>query len=320
MLDEATRENPTDAHAYYYLGNFLLARGRYEDASRMWFQALGLGFEDPALYRNLGVYAWRVKKDLKDAAGFYEKAMELAPDQYRLYVDLSDLYAQLGGTDQREKLFARAPQSVLDRDTVRIRRALLLTEQKQYEQALALLKDHRFKPWEGGQVVRQVFVACNLEEGRANLAAGRYREAEEAFRRAAEYPENLGVGKPNEPHDEEALYWLGEALKGAGKDSEARGAWEEAVKGGRHIPADLQSFQAAALWKLGRSEEGEKLAATLLDNASKESAGAAELFAAGLAEALRGRSGPAQQFFQRALEIDPALWQARIEIDRATAR
>ena len=237
-----------------------------------------------------------------------------------MYVDLSDLYAQLAGTDQREKLFARSPQSVLDRDTVRMRRALLLTEQKQYEQALALLKDHRFKPWEGGQVVRQVFVACNLEEGRANLAAGRYREAEDAFRRAAQYPENLGVGKPNEPHDEEALYWLGEALKGEGKDSEARGAWEEAAKVGKRTPTASQPFEAAALSKLGRSEEGEKLAASLVDNASKESAGATALFVAGLAEALRGRSGPAQQFFQRALEIDPALWQARIEIDRATAR
>jgi tetratricopeptide (TPR) repeat protein len=320
VLDEATRENPTDAYAHYYLGNFLFARGRYEDASWMWFQALGLGLDDPVLYRNLGVYAWHVKKDLKGAAGFYERAVELAPEQYRLYVDLSDLYAQLGGTEQREKLFARAPQSVLDRDTVRIRRALLLTQQKQYGQALVLLKDHHFKPWEGGQVVRQVFVACNLEEGRANLAAGRTREAEESFRRAAEYPENLGVGKPNEPHDEEALYWLGEALEGAGKDSEARGAWEEAVKGGGHIPAASQSFQAAALLKLGRSEEGEELAASLLDNASKESADATALFAAGLAEALRGRAASAQEYYRRALERDPSLWQARIEIDRGTVR
>jgi len=317
VLDEAIRENPTDAHAHYFLGNFRFARARYDDASRLWLQALGQGFEYSVLHRNLGVYAWRVKKDLQGAAGFFEKAIELAPNEYRLYVDLDEIYAQLGDTARREKLFAQAPQPVLDRDTVRVRRALLHVHQKQYDHALALLKDHHFKPWEGGEIVRQVYVACNLEQGRAALVAGNRRVAEEAFRRATEYPENLGVGKPNEPHDEAAFYWLGQALRAAGQGDAAQRAWEEAAKGGKHISTASQAFRAAALAKLGRNEESQQLFASLLDAVSKEKPGASALYAAGLAETLGGREQQALPYFRRALEIDPTFWPARIELARA---
>jgi tetratricopeptide (TPR) repeat protein len=316
VLDEAIRENPTDARAHYYLGNFLFARGRYDDAARLWVQALGLGFEYSVLHRNLGVHAWRVKKNLQDAAGFLAIAIDLAPDDYRLYVDADEILTQLADTARREKLFASAPVAVLGRDTVRVRRAMLLVQQKQFQSALDLLKEHRFKPWEGGVGVRQVYVACNLEQGRAALAAGRPVEAVEAFRRAAEYPENLGVGKPNEPHDEEAFYWLGEALRTAGNADAAREAWQQAAKGGRHISPPERAFQAAALGKLGRGEESQKVFARLMEALSAERPGATAFYAAGLTELLGGRSEQASHYFRRSLEIDPGFWPARLELER----
>lgn len=316
ILDEAIRENPSDAHAPYYLGNLFFARGRYDDAARVWKQALGLGFEYSVLYRNLGIHAWRVEKNLKDAAAFFEKAVGLTPSEYRLYVDFDEVLAQLGDTGRREKVFANAPQAVLDRDTVRVRRALLLLEKQEPRRALELLRDHRFTPWEGGVVVRQVYVACNMEQGRASFATAKYAEAVEAFRRAAEYPENLGVGKPNEPHDEAAYYWLGEALHAMGDDAGARGAWEEAARGGKHISAPEQAFQAAALAKLGRLEEGQKIIAGLMEGLSGEQPGAAAFYAAGLVELLGGRREQAAHYFRRALDIDPAFWPARLELGR----
>ena len=316
VLDQATRENPTEAHAHYFLGNFLFARGRYDAASRLWFQALGLGFEHPVLYRNLGVHAWRVKKDLQGAAGFYAKAIELAPQEYRYYVDLDEIYEQFAQAAEREKLFAKAPAEVLTRDAVRFRRALLYVQLGKYDQALEVLRDHRFKPSEGGVEMRQVYVTANLEKGKANLAAGKPQEAAESFRRAAEYPENLGVGKPNEPHDEAAFYWLGEALQAGGKSDDARSAWEEAAKGGKKIQGPAKAFQAAALMKLGRSDEGERTATSLLEVTARSSPGASAFYAAGLVEALRGRSDTGKEYFRRALEADPAFWPARIELDR----
>src|SRR5438067_1199709 len=84
-----------------------LARRRYEDAARLWFQALGEGFDYSVLDRNLGVYAWRVKGDRKSAAGFYAKAIQLAPGDYRLYTDLDEIYAQIGDTARRADVFAK---------------------------------------------------------------------------------------------------------------------------------------------------------------------------------------------------------------------
>jgi len=315
VLHEAVAQNPLDAHAQYFLGNFLFAHGRYEEASRAWFQALGGGFEYAVLARNLGLCAWRVKKDMAAAAGFYERAIQLAPDDYRLYVDLDEIYTQLGDSARRVKLMAQAPAAVLDRDTVRVRRALMLLQQMRYDQALEILMNHHFKPWEGGEIVRQVYVAANLEKGRASLAAGKSREAEETFRRATEYPVNLGVGKPNMPHDEQALYWLGEALEAAGNAEAARAAWQEAAGGERKTGAS-RVFQAAALRRLGQEADAEKILNELLEVREKEKGSASRLYVAGLVERLRNREEPARESFRRALELDPAFWPARLELDR----
>jgi tetratricopeptide (TPR) repeat protein len=317
VLDEACHENPADAHAPYFLGNFLFAVGRYDDASRMWLHALGAGFDYSVLSRNLGVYAWRVKKDLEGAAGFFEKAIELAPDDYRLYVSLDEIYAGLGDIAGREKLMANAPATVTERDTVRVRRALVYLQQKRYEQALELLANHHYKPWEGGQVVRRVYAAANLEEGRVSLAAGKPREAERAFRRAMEYPVNLGVGKPDKPHDEEALYWLGEALQAAGDAQGANEAWSQAVVSGTNAGGAARVFAALAMQRLGRADEAEGIFSELLDAASSKGADASHLYVAGLVERYRNRESQARELFQRAIDADPDYWPAQIELERA---
>jgi tetratricopeptide (TPR) repeat protein len=321
VLAEAVTESPLDARAKYYLGNFFFAHGRYQDAATLWFQALGEGFDYAVLDRNLGLYAWLVKRDRKAAAGFYAKAIQLAPDDYRLYTDLDEIYAQLGETARRAELFAKAPTAVLDQDTVRVRRALLLVEQRHYDQALSLLTGHHFKPWEGGAIVRRIYVFANLEEGKSKLRAGKAPEAEAAFRHALEYPANLGVGKPDKPHDEQALYWLGGALEAEAKHDAARQSWQQAVAEdkaadpfGRESGGESQLYAALALNKLGQSSEAEKILNELASGASKPKPGAHDLYIAGLVERARHREERARNDFRRALEMDPSLWQARLEL------
>ena len=235
-----------DPAAQYELGNFAFAHGRYDDAARLWLQAAGNGLDLSVLERNLGVYSWRVKKDLREAAADYAKAIQLAPDDYRLYLDLDDIEKQTGDVERRARLFATAPAAVLDRDTVRLRRARLAVDQNQYQQALALLTGHDFKPWEGGQAVREVYVRASLEAGRRALAARNFEGAATAFRQATQYPANLGVGKPDKPHDEEAYYWLGVALEGSGQREAARGAWQEAIGEGKGASGDAARFAKLA--------------------------------------------------------------------------
>ena len=321
VLADAIAHNPLDARAKFYLGNFLFAHGRYDAASKLWLAALAAGFDDPVLERNLGVNAWRVTKDLNAAAAYYQRGVQLAPGEFRLYLDLDEIYAQQGDTARRAKLFAQAPAAVLDRDTVRARRALLLAEQKRFDNALGLLKDHRFKPWEGGEVVRRIYVFASIEGGKAKLLAGKPGDAEQAFRRGLEYPVNLGVGKPDKPHDEPLLYWLGEALEAEGKHDAAREAWQQAVAEesavgpfGRESSAESQLYAALALGRLGQRDEAERTLGSLMAAATKENAGADDLYVAGLVEKFRHHEDQARNDFRRALEVDPAFWQARLEL------
>ena len=223
----------------------------------------------------------------------------------------------MGATEKRDQLFAHAPAEVLDRDTVRVRHALLFIQEGKFQNALSVLSDHHYKPWEGGAVVRQIFVLANLTNGKAFLAANKPGDAERAFRRALEYPTNLGVGKPDRPHNEEPWYWLGIALAAEGNTSGAQDAWQTAVQEGKTAGGVSQVFAAGALMKLGQGEEGGKLLAGVSGMANRPDASAHSLYVAGLAEQLLNHEPEAQNNFRRALELDPLLWQSRFELDQS---
>ena len=315
VLSETVAQDSRDPHAAYLLGNFLFAHGRYEEAAQEWSQALAQGFDDPVLARNLGVYAWKVKNDLAKAGDFFEKAIRLAPHDFHLYTSLDDIYARQGATERREKLLAAAPADVLEHDTVRAAKALLMLEEGQFNVAGDLLKGHPFKPWEGGQVIRDIFVAANVERGRKALAEGNPAEAEKAFREALSYPVNLGVGKPDEPNDEAAQYWLGEALAAQGKAQAAIKAWTASSGEGGSDGVSI-FYHALDSGEMGRLQEAEDSLHQLANAPSKGRITAEDYYLAGLAARSLKRVDEAKADLQRALELEPSLWPARVELSR----
>jgi tetratricopeptide (TPR) repeat protein len=327
VLRRALDHDPSDAHAQYFLGNFLFAHNQYQAAAELWSKAADAGLAYSVLYRNVGVFAWKVKHDLKQAMQDYQKAIDLAPQDFRLYVDLDELYALAGDTSAREKLLAGAPAEVQDKDTVRARKTLLYVQLKQCDNALEALRGHAFKPSEGGRLIRQLFVLANVEKGRQALALHQDAQAEQAFRDAMTYPENIGVGKPSNPHEGEALYWLGKALQAEGKTEEARAAWQEAVQGRQGGSDDSERwagtgefYYALALDHLGRSEEAGQILDRLAGRAAHAQARPSVYYLAGLVEDYRGRHEQAVVDFRRALELDPSLWEARLEMERESSR
>jgi len=315
VLTEAIEANPQDAHAGYALGNFLFAHARYEQAAALWSTALKQGLDNAVLLRNLGVYEWRIKGDLPSAASYYARAIQLSPSDYRLYADMDEIYEEEHKSEARAKLFEEVPAEVLDRDTVRARHALFLIEASQPEEALKLLVDHRFKPWEGGVVIHTMFVFANMERGRKLLAAHDPEQAEKAFREAMRYPENMGTGEPAEPELAEPLYWLGVALELQGKSAEARKAWQSAAGG-----ASANVFRGEAYRKLGQSDVASQILARCIDKTRSADAVANDYFVAGIAERLSGHPERARRDYERALELDPLFWQARVadaEMDKA---
>ena len=313
VLEEALLDDPADSHAQYFLGNFLFQYGRYDQAEKLWLQSADAGFQYSVLYRNLALYAWKVKGNLREAADDYQKSIHLDPRDYRLYVDLDELYALEGATQAREALFSNAPPNLLDHDSARIRDIVFLIKIGQAEKALTLLKDHCFKPWEQGQDVHEIFVAANIQVGRQELAAKRFNEAEADFKRALEYPPNLGIGKPDKPDDTAAQYWLGETLfqkaDNAGADREWRIIVDETA--GRALS---KYYRALALEALGDALQSTQQLTVLANGPAAGQIGANNYYIAGLAERHLRREPEAITDFRRALQINPSFWQAENEM------
>jgi tetratricopeptide (TPR) repeat protein len=249
-----------------------------------------------------------VKNDLAGAAKYYTRAIALSPRDYRLYTDLDEIYEQEGDAAARAKLFRDAPADVLDRDTVRARHALSLIEQLQADQALALLANHRFKPWEGGVVIHNMFVRANIQKGRKALAAHQPAQAAEDFKAALEYPEDLGTGRPAQPELAEPFYWLGVALAVQGKNAEATRAWETSAQGN----GKANVFSSLAYRKLGQNDRAQQMLQQCVEKATRSGAVADDFFAAGLAAYSRGDKARAQEYFHHALAVDPSFWPARV--------
>ena len=317
VLQEALQSNPTDPQAKYELGNFLFAHGRYTEAASLWNAAMGEGFDNSVILRNMGVFEWRVTHELSKAANDYDRALSLDPTEYRLYSDLDEIYDEENNMSARNELFLKAPERVLDHDSVRARHILFLMEKKQYEKALAELTGHSFKPWEGGVSIHNLYVVANMQSGRRELANHRPAQAEKYFRDAMCYPENLGTGEPSRPATSEQLYWLGNALEAESKHEQAKESWISAANQGRGSPASCHVFPALAFQKLGEQDEAREMLRSCIRNAEQPNASAGTLFNGGMAELYSKNLARAGEDFQRALVVDPLYWRARIALTGA---
>lgn len=320
ILAEAIKRNPNDAHAKYFLGNFYFAHGRYNKAAALWLAAQHQGFRYSALERNLGVFEWHVEHDLSKAAAYYEIAIRLSPNQYRLYGSLDDFYMAEGETIQRKRLFQNAPPCVLQHDRIAIRLARLYVQESYYNKALRLLLNHQFRP--GHIINRQVYLWATIGKGMADLKNGRARLAVEDFSMAVSYPANLGIGKLYKPEESEAHYWLGQAYYALGNVRAAQNEWSIAIKEGmrkRHtagysVKGVPKLFAALSELRLGETQAANKVIARLADLRTERKPSARELYVAGLAEYYLGHKGQATMFLHRALGVNPFFWQANLAL------
>jgi len=211
VLNTALKYNPQDYRALYYLGNLLYALGRESEALELWERAKEKG-QFSALYRNLALGYLMVQRDYEKAREYYEKAIEMEKN-WRLYLELDRLLAERKETQKRLELLLSAPEEVRDKTQVVARLAEIYLEFGDYDKSIELLMSHTFRPWEGEVRIREIYYRAHLGQGKKLFEEGKYEESAESFRRALEYPRNIGVGKPYNARDEEAKEWLKRALR-----------------------------------------------------------------------------------------------------------
>jgi len=320
ILRWVIKTSPEDGKAKYYLGNLLCAKGRGLEAIKLWQEAAKnlKGFS--VLHRNLGRASWRILKDPDRAVKEYEKALKLAPEDYRLYYEADKLYAKCGLIEKRKTLIENVPESLKRNDIVAERCASFYTDTYNFDRVLDILRSTKFFPWEFYTEGRRLYEAANMGKGLKLMSMGNFNEAINSFKEVMKYPRNIGVGEPAKKSHAEALYRIGLANERQGNKKEAE-KYYKLARGEEHKGwNELRYYEAKAHGRLNESTKGKRIFDDLIAHANKkldqeEGDKAHNLYLAGLGHKGRGNLLKAKQYFSQALMEDCTHRRSRWEVD-----
>lgn len=276
VLQSAVARCPGDYRAWCDQGNLLYSKRRYDEAMRCWEQACKLTDDFAQPERNLGLACFNQRHDPQAAWEHFVNAQRINPVDARVLFELDQLAKRLNH-DSQERLnrLQQHPACVERRDDLTIEVVTLLNQLGRHEEALAVLLERRFHPWEGGEGKASAQYTLSLTQlARQELESGHTERAIELLQRALHWPDSLGEGKLYGIQENNIHYWLGVAHRQAGDEVEAN-AWFEQASHGLAEPTSAQYYndqppemifyQGLALQALGRSAEAKQRFEELVD-------------------------------------------------------
>ena len=294
ILKSALEKEPSDAKAWYLLGNLQYYLNQKEEGIRSWEQSAKLAPAFGLVWRNLG-FAYAQRGEIDRAIAAYENCLKHDVSDPRPFTELDILEAQkLISAEKRLARLDANLETILKHDDATVRLVELLTQTGQYERAIEILDTRHFHVWEGGRAVHGTFVDAHILRGILRRDAGNFDAAAEDFATAGTYPENLEVAKGNAPSEAASeLTWFQIAsLKKLERIAEA----EEMTK-------KFSSAIQARLKQAGLSDEFSKFGE---EGTAKERR--ANLFYLQGLNALAGEdTAVAEKFFDEALKLNPNL-------------
>ena len=274
VLEAAMRANPGDARAPYYLGNLLCDR-QPTAALKMWEKSAALDGSFALVHRNLAQAYEQDQNDMPKAIAAMERAVELDKSNPRLRFELDMLYeADNVSPQKRLASFEFNPALAAKRSDALTQEAKVYLLVGRYDQAMQLLKTHRFHNWEGYGDVHDVYMDACLLEGEREFHAGKYQDALKDYEASLEYPENLEVGRPyREARLPQVDYLMGLAYEKLGNAAKSQEMFRQAMgaQGHRrhHEQPEMLYYQGLAAQKLGRSAEATRFFDDLIATGDK---------------------------------------------------
>jgi tetratricopeptide (TPR) repeat protein len=272
VLKSAVARNPTGARGHYYLGNLYYDKRRYDDAIRCWRRSVELDGSFSIPWRNLGIAEFNVLHNPQAANRMYEKAFAAKPADARLVYEWDQLKKRSGLALPKDRLrwLEGYPELVERRDDLTVEFVTLLNQSGRFQEALAILNERRFSPWEGGEGLASAqYVYARRALGLRALIGDKPREALEHFNAARRYPENLGEGKHLLTLERDLDYYSGLAAHQLGDEPMAHSYWKSAAAA---LPAATvhSYFQALALRELGNEEVSDQVLRGLVQFAEEK--------------------------------------------------
>ncbi|HEU5458479.1 MAG TPA: tetratricopeptide repeat protein, partial [Terracidiphilus sp.] len=273
-LQKAIRDVPQDARARYYLGNLLYDRRRHDEAIECWEAAAALDPHFATAWRNLGLGYFNVRHDAEKACRAFERARTLAPDDARILYEFDQLQKRTGIPPERRLLNLKAAQVLVEqRDDLTLEYATLCNLTGLPEEALNVLLQRKFQPWEGGEgLVLAEFTRAHLFLGQQALERGHLNDALGHFRACMQPPVNLGEAWHLLANRSQIEFWTGLACAAMGLHAEARAQWGRAARrNGDFVQMQVRSVSESTFWsgmalhRLGETEQARQTFQTMLD-------------------------------------------------------
>jgi tetratricopeptide (TPR) repeat protein len=256
LLEAAMQANPADARAPYYLGNLLYDR-QPAAAIKMWEKSAAIDGSFALAHRNLALAYEQAQNDTPKAIASMERAVELDSGDARLRFELDMLY-EAGNVPPQKRLaaFESSPSIAAKRSDALTQEAKVYLLVGRYDQAIQLLKTHRFHSWEGYGDIHEVYMDACLLQGDREFHAGKYQEALKDYEASLEYPENLEVGQPYvEVRLAQVDYLMGLAYDKLGNAAKSRELFHEAMlaewREQRRGRPEMRYYEGLAALKLG---------------------------------------------------------------------
>ena len=118
----------------------------------MWERSATLDPAFPTVWRNLSLAAYNKQGDAAKARECMERAYALDPTDARVLLELDQLYRKLGmPVEERFAFLHSHRETVFIRDDLTIEYCTLLNDMGRYEDALSIILNRKFHPWEGDE-------------------------------------------------------------------------------------------------------------------------------------------------------------------------
>jgi tetratricopeptide (TPR) repeat protein len=263
VLEKALEINPRDARAAYALGNLFYDRRRHIEAIALWERSVAGEPGFSIAWRNLGIAYFNILSDNGKALHAFECARSCAPADARLLYEQDQLRKRTGFTlEERLGLLKENRPLVDSRDDLSVEFASLLNSLGPPEEALLILRNRQFQPWEGGEgLVLSEYVRANVLLAQSSLPTHPHK-ALEFLHAASSPPCNLSEAKHLLMNLSMVDYWYAVAYTAINRPEDAKRHWLRAAS----RTGDFQQMQvqpvsemtywsAMALRELGREQE-----------------------------------------------------------------
>lgn len=140
--------------------------------------------------------------------------------------------------------------------------AKALIKTGQYIQSIEFLEKYQILPFEGGTDGRNLYHEACIMETKNMLIKRKYNAAIRYAKKASEWPENLGAGKPYQVDERIENYIIAVALERSGRKNDAVYYYEKVINFKRPLHSNEGSkliFQLLAMKQMSQEQEANTL-------------------------------------------------------------